>query len=227
MSYILDALKKAEAERRQETLSDLLIPPLPTPAASRFAPSATKRLTAWSGVAALAAALTGVIWLDPWHVWRLPPVTAPLPTPEASAAIEADVQSVPESPPPASPLQQEPALLPPPDPALLERSQQRKKKSPPAAVPSRTAPAARPGGQQASLDELPPSVRAELPPLRVSGHIYSETPDTRSVLVDRQLLGEGDQVVPGLQIERIMPDRMILAYKGYRIRIPFETAGQR
>ena len=67
-----------------------------------------------------------------------------------------------------------------------------------------------------SMAELPPSVRQELPAMKISVHAYSANPGGRLVSIDNRILREGDFVVPGLELEEITPDGMIFGYKGYR-----------
>jgi general secretion pathway protein B len=66
------------------------------------------------------------------------------------------------------------------------------------------------------MAELPPSVRQELPAMKITVHAYSGDPGGRLVGMDNRILREGDFVVPGLELEEITPDGMILTYKGYR-----------
>jgi len=67
-----------------------------------------------------------------------------------------------------------------------------------------------------SMAELPPSVRQELPAMKITVHAYSGDPGGRLVGMDNRILREGDFVVPGLELEEITPDGMIFTYKGYR-----------
>jgi len=67
-----------------------------------------------------------------------------------------------------------------------------------------------------SMADLPPSVRQELPAIKISVHAYSANPGGRLVGIDSRILREGDFVVPGLELEEITPDGMIFGYKGYR-----------
>jgi general secretion pathway protein B len=97
-----------------------------------------------------------------------------------------------------------------------------------AAAPGRTEPPApeRPVDSAAadaadlpmviSMAELPPSVRQELPAMKISVHAYSSNPGARLVSIDYRILREGDYLVPGLKLEQITPDGMIFDYKGYR-----------
>jgi len=75
------------------------------------------------------------------------------------------------------------------------------------------------GAQDAmALAELPVSIRQELPALQVLLHMYSPRPEKRFVTINNQTLQEGESAAPGVTLERITPDGMILSFKGYRFR---------
>lgn len=80
---------------------------------------------------------------------------------------------------------------------------------PPAAEPANTEPVG-------TMSELPPSIRDELPKIRITVHAYSSKRASRLVGYDNRILREGDYLVPGLRLEEITQDGMILSYKGYR-----------
>ncbi len=64
--------------------------------------------------------------------------------------------------------------------------------------------------------ELPPTIQQEIPKLSILFHLYSGNPGDRRVGINNRTLREGDAVAPGLVLEQITPDGMILSYKGYR-----------
>ncbi len=65
------------------------------------------------------------------------------------------------------------------------------------------------------MAELPVAIQQELPPMSVSVHAYSGKPAERLVDINGHLLHEGEDVAPGLRLEQITPEGMILSYKGY------------
>jgi len=69
-----------------------------------------------------------------------------------------------------------------------------------------------------STAELPLAIQQELPPMSVSVHAYSGKPADRLVDINGRLLHEGENVAPGLKLEQITPDGMILSYRGYTFR---------
>lgn len=74
-------------------------------------------------------------------------------------------------------------------------------------------------GEISSLDQLPLSVRGNLPPLHVSGHAYSPEPASRVVRINEKILQEGETLTPGLKVEEITSEGTVFSYRGYRFRI--------
>lgn len=68
------------------------------------------------------------------------------------------------------------------------------------------------------MAELPLSVQQEMPKMSISALAYSSQPKDRLVSINDHVLREGMAVAPGLTLEQITPDGMILSYKGYRFR---------
>jgi len=99
------------------------------------------------------------------------------------------------------------ALAVPPE--LPKDVQVRVEKAPPAPL----------SGKVVSLAELPPSIRSSLPEFKISGHAYGSDPQTRVVRVNEKILQEGQELSPGLKVEEIVPDGIILLYNGYHFRV--------
>lgn len=72
-----------------------------------------------------------------------------------------------------------------------------------------------------ALAELPESLRRELPVLATSGAMYSETPANRMLIINGQVLREGDRVAANLVLEQIQLKRAVLSYKGQRFGINY------
>lgn len=88
-------------------------------------------------------------------------------------------------------------------------------------APLRPAPAA--AGVEpdpVSVLQLPPAQRRELPALSVGGVIWSESPANRFVILDGQVVREGGLVAPGVTLERIERQAAILRWRGGRLRLP-------
>lgn len=71
------------------------------------------------------------------------------------------------------------------------------------------------------MSELSPALQRELPPLVIGGSMYSDNAAERMLLIDKRLLHEGDEVSPGLVLEKLMPKEAVLRLRGTRFRINF------
>ena len=200
MSYILDALRRADAERQQGG-----VPGLHTPASPQAtAPAPQSRWLLWCGAAVLLMLFSALAW---W--WTRPalvavtvlgaPATAPAaapapliaPPPAAAAPLPIVVSAAPvTAAPPAAPASAAPPPLPP--------------APPPASVP---------------LQQLAGELRRQLPPLVVGGSVWSDSAASRFVILDGQVTREGDSVAPGLVLERIQPKAAVLRWRDMRVEI--------
>jgi general secretion pathway protein B len=91
--------------------------------------------------------------------------------------------------------------------------------------PARTAaaPVTPPAGDEAlrSLQQLPEALRREIPQVSFGGYIYSPTPGESLLLVDKMLRREGEEVAPGLVLERLLPKAAVMNYRGTRYRVAY------
>ena len=74
-------------------------------------------------------------------------------------------------------------------------------------------------GRVLDLAELPAPIRAELPKLLVSGHVWSEEPSLRLLSTDDRLLREGGEAAPGVSLQEITPEGAVFVFKGWRFRV--------
>lgn len=203
MSYILDALKKAEAERNSGTAATpRFAPAVPAHPSTRRKPLPWLALTALAGMAGIAA------WL------RFAPVAAPVP----SSAAENR---------PAAAVQLGAAISMQNDETVREADANKEENS--HAKPAKAGNARKAAVKKqpvaaetiATLRELPNSIQQQIPALQVGGYIYSANRADRSVLINNHLLREGQEIVPGLTLEKMMPNGMVLHFQGYRFRISY------
>jgi len=221
MSYILDALRKADAERERGNVPGIHAQPI----IGGSAPAATPRAGTppwpwpWIGMGALALAL-----VLGWFAWRGGSPAAPesRPAPVAVAPVAAA-----PSPPPVAVAPKEEALpvirqtrpaapVPIAPPAALAKTDAK-----PAAAAA--APAASIPGEARiyALAELPDDVRRQLPALSIGGSAYSKKAADRILIVNGQVLHEGDKVAPDLVLQQIKLRAAVLAFKGYRYEIAY------
>jgi general secretion pathway protein B len=109
-----------------------------------------------------------------------------------------------------------PAVVPVPaqPPAAVPASAQ-----PPAAAP--TASAAGSDAALPTLSALPDAVRGSVPKIAFGGYMYSANPADRLILVDNILRHEGEEVAPGLVLEKLLPKGAVMIFRGYRYRVAF------
>lgn len=67
-----------------------------------------------------------------------------------------------------------------------------------------------------TLNELPPSIQREIPNIAISFHAYSSNPRERRVMINGDMVVQGEPLAAGLSLEQITPDGVILGYKEYR-----------
>lgn len=214
MSYILEALKKAEAERHGGAPQAVRMPVFASAPAGQA--SSRKRLL-WAMIPAIVLAVAGTAWFiqeqeeAPSRKLAQAPVQASpalaLPPPPEVTSAPAVEPARPTPKPREKPAEKATEKAPEqktPEKKAAEKSES--KKSPPAEQ------------QVMTLRELPEHIQREIPPLSVGGYIYSGSKADRSVLINKRLLREGDEVAPGLMLETMQPNGMIFSYKGYRYR---------
>ena len=273
MSYILDALKKAESDRKLGSVPNIHTHAVTTADADRAASRWATRWM-WAALALLVSAVLAIIWRQPWQTAPVALSSAALPRPSAPKIAEPALPqpSVPAVTAPASPpiavttpiaaaslqssLPTETKPTPPTavaalvaapsaaksvqpkfGPAIAAKSNDKPAENQPsqpivAAVAPRNKSIARPPepGREMpapaeprvpNLRELPQNIQAEIPPLAVTGYIYSKNEADRSVLINNKLLREGDQAAPGVVLEKMTSKEAILNYKGYRYRLSY------
>ncbi|HSW04690.1 general secretion pathway protein GspB [Aquabacterium sp.] len=231
MSYVLDALRRADAERNRGAVPDLHAQPVLSGAPRMAASPAAWR---WTGLL-LALVLAGA--LGAW--WLLPrsgpaPAAAPVAGSAAAPAIaHAPVEPLPPAATPtatpAAAVPSAPLALPPvPRPALQPTQAQGPAAStaaasvppsPAAAVAAASAPAA--AARIPLLSELPEALRRSVPTLNIGGAMDSPQPTNRMLIVNGQVLHEGDQPLPGLTLRTIRLRSAVFDYKGTRFEISY------
>lgn len=234
MSYILDALRKSETERRQGKIPDLgqQVHLIHKPRKKQIPPAV------WIAVALMlnAAVLAVVFWPSPQvdqPVIKAVPVTpaasepapSPAPAPESAPATANTVprENTQETTSPQAgttgAADTEPAALPPvvADQPAWERPTIIVP-SPPDARDYQPLPDTRPAGRVPHLVELPLSFQKSIPDLTFNSHIYASEPSARRVMINNNYLRRGDSF-SGLKVENITEDGVVLSKQGQRFRV--------
>ena len=225
MSYILDALKRADAERERGAVPGLYARQLTNTPATSTGNAQVRLWLAGAAVVALGVVAAGLwLWRAPVLAVRQanvePAVTepkspAPL-TPAVAAAPPAAAAPVPQ---PVVPVQvpvasAAPAVAPiaPPKPTALPTP------SPPPVAKASAAPTAAAAGV-ALLGELPEELRRQIPPLTITGAVYSDSPGQRLLLVNNQVLAQGSLAAPEVTVEEIGTRSSVFSFRGTRFRL--------
>lgn len=192
MSYLLDALRKSDRERRQSEEPALASIHLQR----RF--GARSRQRQWR--AAIAVATIVLLAVGAWWGWQtglvaLPKLTlasrsVPMAKPGSQStgttAVENTTSAVVASQSPAQP-------------------------HAPARMPDETT--------LPTLWDLPAVVRNRIPALKFSLHAYSDDPARRSMVVNDRVVHEGDQIADNLTLVKITADGAVLRYRDTWFRV--------
>lgn len=217
MSYILEALKKAQAERQLGSAPGVHAVPV---GAIAHAAAAPKRKPLW--IALVGTLVLAAIGLTAWRMQPAPAVRTVVA--QQTVAPPPAVVPPPAAAPPivvaAAPLIVQPQSAPvpkpaPPKPAPVVKADKPKEppKEPPKPAPEEDkVPAVR---------ELPDAVQRSLPTVAFGGYMYSANPADRLLLVDKTLRHEGEEVAPGLILEKLLPKAAVMNYRGTRYKVPY------
>jgi general secretion pathway protein B len=229
MSYILDALKKAESDRQLGSIPNIYAAAPPQAAAG--ASSERPKWLPWIvALNLLAAAVAAALWFN------ARPVVAPaasVPKALAAAPTIAAAPIIAQTVVPAARSFATPAPPSVPASIVTSKSDAGQTRVPESVAPAMRAttmekpqvltPAQSPSEEKpvGSLRDLPENLQREIPAATVNGYIYAKNPADRSVLINNKLLHEGEQVEPGLVLDKLTPNGAVLNFKGYQYRIPY------
>jgi general secretion pathway protein B len=240
MSYILDALRKSDQQRQRGSTPTLLT-------VQTTATGARRPRYLLNGAIAAALISAGILvgWLQPWQKKQAVPIAEPAasgPTVSGSArdVLLPSYGSGEASPRPQQELSMQPATAaveaehPATDIAMTQRDPtgaDDSSASPQAAsgtggiaagqTPGRSGATGTPtdeGKKVMALNDLPPSIRREMPGVAIMFHAYSSDPAERRVMINGNMAKEGETLADGLGLQQITPDGVILLFKGYRFR---------
>jgi len=249
MSYILDALRKADADREQGVVPDLNAQPLAAAPGGFGLPESSPLPWGWlaAGVVLALVAIGGWRWLSAPGPSEPAPMAVPAPAAPAAysglgtPAPMATPQPAPVLPAPAA-LPQQPLPTAPSPMTAAAPSTDPARAAPPrkearaaagsASAPRRSASAAAAQAFESEaaasaapeklpkLAELPESVRREVPAMAIGGAVYSPQPDARMVIVNGQVAREGEALGPGLLLVQIRPRSAVFSIRGQRFEVP-------
>lgn len=236
MSYILDALKRADAERERGAVPGLHAH---QEKRSRHA-GETPPHGFWKPAITVLLALP-VLALALWF-WRYPegavphsPIQQSAPTPLAPPPPLVTTASVPLEAIPLPPRPSVRAVTAPvvptnppmarassvavtvPDPVARPALRAPRETAPTTELPSVTKASV--PGETLKFSELPENLRQQIPPLNISGVVYAEATKEWILLVNDRLVTRGTSVTPDLRLEDVDASRAIFSFRGRRFRV--------
>ena len=236
MSYILDALKKAEAEREREAVPGIHAQPARGWSAQAAQPAPARLLTLWFGLG-LAVVVAGLIaWRisgsQPSHpvAVEIAPTATPMllpgvlaaPVPTERAAVAARVVEAQVAPPRPIPSRIEPVVATrKPSSTAVAAVVVPKQVEARTTATAAAAASAVVDEKVVTLAEMPDEIRRELPSLTISGAIYSENVANRFLIINGQIFHETETPVPGVVLHKIKLKSAVLGFKGYRYSVTY------
>ena len=221
MSYVLEALKKAQAQREQGGVPGIHSLQVPYVAVEGKVRSSLKPVL-W----AIAGLLVVILGLLAWRMGDglgapqdpVNPVqvaTGSVPPPTAAAPLNPVlVAPTRVSEPVANSLPQGESPLESPAKAELPAT-----KRPEKALTNAQSKDA--GPKIYAVSELPDGVRRDLPTLVISGGSYSSNPAQRLIIVNNQVFTEKSEPATGLVVERIEQNAVVFSFRGYSYRVRY------
>lgn len=226
MSFILDALRKSDAERQRATTPGL--------ADVRYAAPRARR-NIWLPILVLVLVANGIFMAAQWFRGQGEPAesAANQPAPVAQPPAADDVEPAGIRPLARESEYGEPQFEPPFDmPPEMERGMPVSQPAiPPALMPAPDpAPAAsetpaRPsrivsGNQLPTAEQLIGAGTLNIPLLNLDLHVYSDQPASRFVVINTRKYKEGTQLTEGPTVESIDNDGVTLSSQGQRFTLP-------
>lgn len=231
MSLILDALRKADAERDRGSVPGLRSQPV-VPLSAEAAPMPAAR-PGWLVALAIGAAVAATLaFVAAWAMFgrgtpergELPVSTpastsaqAPVPVPPM-AVNDASSMPAPSQPAGAAASGQQAVAEPAPWPRAEDRAAARPEAGGSAPAASAGAAADAPIYPR---ELLPPNIRSALPPIAIGGSIYSPDPASRSLIINGQLYRERQRLTQDLALQEIRLKSAIFDFRGYRFEVLF------
>ncbi len=250
MSYILDALRKADSERERGEVPGLHAHPVMPTGDDTPGSHVNQKLLLAVGVLTALLLLT-LVWLM-WGRGASQPDRPPMPPDQARLGAPAGVPMPPhDGSTAARPQAGEPGMAPamaqtapsptpglyPPAMAPQPAVDTATPATPKTTLPSVSAePAANTAPRKATaaaspkpaedakvyrLMDLPESVRRDLPTLTIGGAMYSETPSNRMLIINSQVLHEGDKITADLTLEEIKLKSAVFRFRTYRYLVSY------
>jgi len=224
VSLILDALRKADAERERGSVPSLHSQPVVLPSVGTLSAPKVRPNWPWIAIGVALGLMVAATWL---MLGRNAPAPSAAST-NVSPAQPGMLAITPARPAAASSLPARVAAATDTrtiaEPAPWRQPEEIKAPRPDAKGNAQVVTLGNvPPGQAPvySRDQLPPDIRAALPQITIGGNAYSPDPSARSLIVNGQLYREKDRLTQELSLEEIKLRSAIFSVRGYRFEVLF------
>jgi general secretion pathway protein B len=198
MSFILDALRKSEAEKARGEAPSLLVSGSP-----RARPLARGLIVALVVALAINAGVLAV-WMLRQSPAQTPAAVATVtPVAPANEPVEATVAAVQTSEPRSVPVAQPPLPVEAPSTTAFPASELPETD---VVLPERVI----------TPDDVVTDAAAMAPAIEISTHVFSDDPTLRAVTIDGRRLREGDEIRPGTWLVEITESGIVVETDGVR-----------
>lgn len=226
MSYILDALKKSDRERQRGKapgLNSIHEPHDPSPE-DRSSRQQVKYIFTAIGIILLIS-IPAMTWYSMKDFTSPPPSGVIKETKETTAKPEKDLRPTPTTESPK--LKDNDRTSPPPPSQITARPEKtiltpdqtnppQEEKEITASPPSHKPP------EIPDIESLPPSIQTTIPDLHFAGHTYSENPAQRLIIINDNILREGDKINSTIKLVEITWTGVILDQNGRQFAVNIE-----
>lgn len=208
MSFILDALKKSENERQENSDAEFATVP-----SSSDAPAAPRWLWILGALLAINVVVVLGLMLRPDISPNIPPSTTPTPVEVADATSFSDQV--------ADARRIDPAVSGPEPAPIPQQTNETAQRTQRPSVSVANLPVTR-AAVLPTLNELRANGTLPLPELHVDIHVYSDVPSERFVFINMNKYQENSRLDEGPDLEEITSDGVILEYRGTKFILPRE-----
>ncbi|MBT8079424.1 MAG: general secretion pathway protein GspB [Gammaproteobacteria bacterium] len=222
MSFILDALKKSEADRQRQST-----PGIADVAEARDRNSSPRWLWIVMGLLAVNLVVLAVLLMRPAREPVSPEISVPPPATsrpaQTAGPMAATEPATREAPSSFSELVSEAKQR---SPAAASEEPDPVPEAPPVAEPAARQPAAQSSAPSTltqaypTLNELRASGSVQLPDLHLDIHVYAERASERFVFINMNKYSEYATLTEGPTVSEIVPEGVILDYRGTEFLLP-------
>jgi len=224
MSLILDALRKADAERKRGSVPSLDSHPVVSHSVGTTHKPKVGPNWLWIAVGVALGLAAAATWVMTVRNTSAPSGATANPAPTQPSMLEATrtrpaTMSV---PPPSTAAATDPPTVA--EPAPWRQPEERKVPRADAKGDTQVVTLGNMPPTEArvySREQLPPDIRSALPQFAIGGSVYSPDRTARSLIVNGQLYRERDRLTQELSLEEIKLRSAIFSVRGYRFEVLF------